>query len=97
MLRLSNTRPKYQITDVSGRLAGTENVTLEVGWNVQPWIGALVWTREEGRGVGWWQGVRGGRSRRFDMPALKGKVRTEEVVRGKETPEAAEARPVVGV
>lgn len=78
-------------------MAGRRNVTLEVGWNVQPWIGGLMWTRGEGRGVGWWRGVQGGRSRVFDMPALKGKGRTEEVVRGKEAPEAAGARPVVGV
>ncbi|KAA6413139.1 MAG: signal peptidase subunit [Lasallia pustulata] len=39
ILHLPNTRPKYQITDISGRLARRENVTLEVGWNVQPWVG----------------------------------------------------------
>lgn len=43
LLRLSSQRPKYQITDPSGRLAGAANATLELAWNVQPWVGALTW------------------------------------------------------
>ena len=51
---------------------------------------------EEGKGLGWWRGVEGGRSRSFDMPAVKGRGRTEEVVGEKAVPKAAEASPVVG-
>ena len=70
-------------------------MTLEVGWNVQPWVGALTWTRREGEGFGRWAGVRGGRSKAFDLPALKGKKVETIVERG--TPrEAAGATPVVG-
>lgn len=44
ILQLEKQRPKYQITDMSGRLAERANATLELGWNVQPWVGALTWT-----------------------------------------------------
>lgn len=43
LLRLEGQRPKYQITDPSGRLAERSNVTLELNWNIQPWVGALTW------------------------------------------------------
>lgn len=42
-LALHGQRPKYQITDPSGRVAGTRNATLSLHYNVQPWVGALVW------------------------------------------------------
>ena len=45
ILRLGNQRPKYQITDVGGKIAGRANGTLELGWNVQPWVGALKWRK----------------------------------------------------
>ena len=97
LVKLQNSKPKYQITDITGKLAGRENVTLEVGWNVQPWVGALTWTVPEGRGFGMWKGVRGGRSRIFTLPELKGKPAMKEtVVEKPPVKEWAEAIPVVG-
>jgi len=95
IVRLHNSKPKYQITDVTGKLASQKNVTLELGWNVQPWVGALTWTTQEGRGLGRWKGVQGGRSKAFDLPALKGKNAGQEQVVEKGTPKPAEASPVV--
>ena len=68
-MRLSNQKPKYQITDVSGKIAGRENATLSLHWNVQPWVGALVWKNE--RTWGRWQGLQGGEDK-FAFPELKG-------------------------
>ncbi|PYH96109.1 signal peptidase 22 kDa subunit [Aspergillus ellipticus CBS 707.79] len=72
VLKLRDQRAKYSIGDVSGKMAGRENVTLSVGWNVQPWVGALWWSpgsgsvpRTEGD-IGVSKGV--------DLPALKSKV-----------------------
>lgn len=96
IIRLKNTKPKYQITDISGRMASRENVTLEVGWNVQPWVGALTWTLEEGKSFGKWNGIRGGKSNVFGMPALKGKSAGQEQPKppsGK--PKPAEASAVI--
>ena len=45
ILRLRNQRPKYQITDMTGKIAGRTNATLQLGWNVQPWVGALRWRK----------------------------------------------------
>ena len=95
IIRLKNSKPKYQITDVTGKLASQGNVTLELGWNVQPWVGALTWTMPDGTGFGRWQGVKGGRSEAFDLPAIKGKSATQEKVVEKGTPKPAEATPVV--
>lgn len=95
IVRLKNSKPKYQITDISGKLASQNNVTLELGWNVQPWVGALTWTTKEGQGFGRWKGVRGGRSKAFDLPALKGKKAGQEQAVEKGTPKPAEASPVV--
>lgn len=70
MLRLSNQRAKYQISDITGKLAERRNVTLSVGWNVQPWVGALWWSPGSGavpRTVGTVVN-----SEAFDFPALKG-------------------------
>ncbi|MCJ1250685.1 hypothetical protein MMC30_007913 [Trapelia coarctata] len=92
IISLKNEKPKYQITDISGRLAERGNVTLEVGWNVQPWVGALTWTMPEGVSWGRWKGVEGGGSAAFDMPALKGK-KVETTAR--ESPKAAEASPIL--
>lgn len=71
VLRLRGQKAKYQISDITGRLAERSNVTLAVGWNVQPWVGALWWApktgavpRTEGQIVS---------SEVFDFPALKGK------------------------
>ncbi|KAL1970794.1 hypothetical protein VTN77DRAFT_2628 [Rasamsonia byssochlamydoides] len=75
VLHLRNQKPKYQITDISGKIAERENVTLLVGWNVQPWVGALWWSPGSGsipRTSG-----QAGRSMAFNFPALKGSNRTE--------------------
>ncbi len=72
-------------------------MTLEVGWNVQPWVGALTWTRRRPFWLngGRWKGLSGGRSEAFGFPALKGK-RKETVASGEGgVPKAAEASPVV--
>ncbi|KAJ4993399.1 signal peptidase subunit [Stagonosporopsis vannaccii] len=71
-LHLKQQRPKYQITDITGKLQNRGNVTLELGWNVQPWVGALTWTNW--RTVGVWKGLEGGRSASFDFPELGKKV-----------------------
>lgn len=70
VLHLRNQRPKYQIGDITGKMAERENVSLAVGWNVQPWVGALWWSPGSGtvpRTLG-----SAGRSGGFDFPALKG-------------------------
>lgn len=93
---MKNTKPKYQITDISGKLAERENVTLQVGWNVQPWVGVLTWTMPEGFELGIWKGVQGGKSKIFNLPSLKGKnTLSETVVASGGTPKAAEASAVV--
>lgn len=43
ILKLAGQRPKYQITDPSGRVASRANATLELHYNIQPWVGALTW------------------------------------------------------
>ncbi|MCJ1380732.1 hypothetical protein MMC17_003840 [Xylographa soralifera] len=96
VLNLKNVKPKYQITDVSGNLANRGNVTLEVGWNVQPWVGALTWTMREGSGWGRWKGVKGGISEVFEMPGLKGK-KVDTTVGTGPVPKGGEAVPVVSV
>ena len=76
ILSLKNQKAKYQITDVSGTMAERGNVTLRLAWNVQPWVGALVWDLDATRGL--WEGVRGGRSAAFDLPAIKGAKKAAE-------------------
>ena len=46
VLLLRNVKPKQQIADPTGHTASTQNMTLGVGWNVQPWVGALTWTQK---------------------------------------------------
>lgn len=68
-MRLDSQKPKYQITDVSGKIADRQNATLSLHWNVQPWVGALVWTN---RNTYWrWKGLKGGEDK-FEFPSLKG-------------------------
>lgn len=93
VISLRNAKPKYQITDISGLIAEKDNVTLEVGWNVQPWVGALTWANTEGRFGGKWKALQGGRSQPFDLPPLKGK--TSSTAKRAETPRAAEASPIL--
>lgn len=52
---------------------------LELGWNVQPWVGALTWMNK--RDIGAWKGLQGGVSSKFDFPevgAKKVKLETEK-------------------
>jgi hypothetical protein len=53
-------------------MAERSNVTLAVGWNVQPWVGALWWS--PGSGTVPRTGGSDGRSKPFEFPALKKKV-----------------------
>lgn len=68
IVRLNNQKPKYQITDASGKIAERENATLTLHWNVQPYVGLLTWTNTATYGR--WSGLKGGRSQSFDFPAL---------------------------
>ncbi|ORX97176.1 signal peptidase subunit-domain-containing protein [Clohesyomyces aquaticus] len=83
-IHLTNQKPKYQITDISGKLQNRTDVILELGWNVQPWVGALVWANKADFGM--WQGLQGGMSESFTFPEI-GKMRKSEdmkVEKGKE-------------
>ncbi|KAJ5280325.1 Signal peptidase 22kDa subunit [Penicillium angulare] len=71
VLRLRGQKAKYQITDVTGRLAERQNATLSVGWNVQPWVGALWWSPGSGAALRTDGNVL--TSEAFDFPELKGK------------------------
>jgi len=69
ILRLRNQKHKYQVTDISSKLGERGNATLVVGWNVQPWVGALWWSPETGAAPR--TSGKAGRSQQFDFPALK--------------------------
>ncbi|KAL3478383.1 signal peptidase subunit-domain-containing protein [Aspergillus californicus] len=69
-IRLRDQKSKYQISDITGQMAERTNVTLSVGWNVQPWVGALWWAPGSGA-VPRTEGGNGA-SKAFDLPALKG-------------------------
>jgi hypothetical protein len=97
-INLKNQKPKYHITDPSGVISERSNVTLQVSWNVQPWVGALIWDKGFlGDRVGPWTPGKEGKSKPFAFPALKGSK--PEVVRDKEpqTPQAGKASPIVDV
>lgn len=106
VLKLKNQKPKYQITDPSGVLSERGNATLEVNWNVQPWVGALTWDKGYlGSRVGKWAAGSSGRSKAFDFPPLKGS-RSAEAMKEREAsksaeaqnpPDAAEATPAVSI
>ncbi|KAF2021392.1 signal peptidase 22 kDa subunit [Aaosphaeria arxii CBS 175.79] len=81
-IHLKNQRPKYQITDVSGKLQNRTDVVLELGWNVQPWVGALVWTNKVDLGM--WLGLKGGVSKPFDFPEIGKKSGDTQTEKGKE-------------
>ncbi|KAH4186179.1 signal peptidase subunit 3 [Parastagonospora nodorum] len=72
-LHLHNQRPKYQITDITGKLQNRTDVYLELGWNVQPWVGALTWTNWQKFGA--WEGFKGGRSATFEFPEIGAKMK----------------------
>jgi len=83
IIKLDGQRPKYQITDISGKLQNRTDATLELGWNVQPWVGALTWMNR--RDYGAWKGIKGGVSGEFDFPevgAKKVKLETEKGAEG---------------
>lgn len=69
VLRLRGQKAKYQVSDITGRIAERQNVTLSVGWNVQPWVGALWWSPGTGAALRTAGAVV--RSEAFDFPALK--------------------------
>ncbi|KAG4438237.1 hypothetical protein IFR05_006265 [Cadophora sp. M221] len=68
-LDLKNQKAKYQITAPTGKVAQTNDVVLNLHYNVQPWVGILTWTPqiEFGR----WKKIKGGVSKKFKFPALK--------------------------
>lgn len=82
ILRLRNQRPKYQIGDVSGKMAERPGVSLAVGWNVQPWVGALWWSPGSGT-VPHTQGTVAG-SAVTDFPPLKGSKQTQSQPQARE-------------
>lgn len=99
LLSLKNQKPKYQITDPSGILSDRSNATLQVSWNIQPWVGALVWDKGIlGDRVGRWGAGKVGRSSSFEFPPLKG-AKTDVVKdpEGPKTPKAGSASPVVEI
>jgi signal peptidase complex subunit 3 len=52
-------------------LANRENATLELSWNIQPWVGALTWKKNAD--FGRWKKLKGGKSRTFTFPEVLGK------------------------
>ena len=68
IIKLGNQKPKYQITDHTGLIANRGNATLEMGWNIQPWVGALTWTNWNDWGM--WKGLKGGRTAPFTFPGV---------------------------
>ncbi|KAI1818174.1 signal peptidase subunit [Poronia punctata] len=70
-LSIKNQRPKYQITHPTGKVAHTEDVTLHVNYNVQPWVGILTWNQDVDF---WrWKKMARGVSKIFELPAVKKK------------------------
>lgn len=101
VLKLRDERPKYKIPDPSGHIAHLQNVTLQIGWNVQPWVGALAWTNRVWT-IGRWAPLQGGTSAPFALPGLKGASASAKKDKPKETvvgtgkkPKAGEAEPII--
>lgn len=84
ILKLDKQNPKYRISDISGKLAERSNASLTLHWNVQPWVGAMVWDNRQT--LGRWQRLKGGESR-FDFPAIK----SAETVKSRDMPTEAGA------
>jgi hypothetical protein len=98
-ISLKNQKAKYQITDPSGVLSERGNATLHVNWNVQPWVGALIWDKGSlGERIGKWKAGKNGQSAVFSFPPLKG-AKTEVVKEneGPQTPKVGSATPVVKI
>ncbi|KAI1147072.1 signal peptidase subunit [Nemania diffusa] len=70
-LSLKNQRPKYQITHPAGKVAKTEDVTLHVHYNVQPWVGMLTWNQDVDFAL--WKKMARGVSKAFQLPVIKQK------------------------
>lgn len=70
-LSLKNQRPKYQITHPTGKVANTDDVTLRLHYNVQPWVGALTWNQDFDFAL--WKKMSRGISKVFQLPAVKRK------------------------
>lgn len=69
VISLKNQKPKYQVTDPSGVLTERGNATLQLSWNVQPWVGALIWDKGLlGDRLGKWEAGQVGRSEVFEFP-----------------------------
>ena len=83
IVKLNSQKPKYQITDVKGKIAERENATLTLHWNVQPYVGALVWDNR--KTFGRWQALKGGESETFTFPPLKGSETVKPNELGTET------------
>lgn len=82
ILRLNSQRPKYQITTPSSRISNLDNCTLTLHYNIQPWVGALVWGNPSSAPLSpYWSSMEGGKSEVFRMPELKGAsaVKKEEL------------------
>ncbi|KPI41831.1 Microsomal signal peptidase subunit 3 [Cyphellophora attinorum] len=95
LLNLRNQKPKYHITDPSGVLSERNNVTLQVSWNIQPWVGALIWDKGYlGNRVGAWDIGKEGVSEPFNFPPLKG---SKPVESSSPAPEAGSAAPATDV
>jgi signal peptidase complex subunit 3 len=75
LIRLRGVKSKYHISDISRKMAGRQNVTLEVGWNIQPWVGALTWTGKRDLFLGNWKALKGGVSEPLGLPELPIKVK----------------------
>ncbi|KAF4511055.1 hypothetical protein G6O67_002891 [Ophiocordyceps sinensis] len=71
ILRVKNQKPKYQITHPGGKIAQSQDVTLKLHYNVQPWVGLLTWNMD--KDLGFWKVMDGGSSNKFDLPAIKSK------------------------
>lgn len=97
VITLKNQKPKYQITDPSGVLSERSNATLQLSWNLQPWVGSLVWDKGYlGQRIGKWNAGKAGTSESFDFPPLKGsKTDAVKDKEGPRTPKAGSASPVI--
>lgn len=111
-LTLNNQKPKYQITHPSGVISSRPNATLTLSWNVQPWVGPLLWDhgmledKNGGSAEGSWNlpflkhRWRSGavpRSETFNFPPLKGAQKTSEVVQDQDGPRTPQPAQVSGV
>jgi len=86
LLKIKNQRPKYQITHPSGKIAETDNVTLNLHYNVQPWVGLLTWNMADD--FFFWKTMDGGKSKDITLPAIKAK---DKESKSKETKTKAKA------